>query len=134
MKKDVTEFRETNRFIHILKAIIFAYLSTFVLIFLYSLALAYTDLSDSTIPMFVTGITIFSIFLSTVIFCRQMASAGLINGMIISGTYLAIVYILGSSLQVGFALNTQSIILIVSTLLVGGMGGIIGVNFNKLQR
>lgn len=134
MKKDVTEFTTANRFIYILKAIIFAYLSTFVLIFLYSLALAYTNLSDSTIPLFVTGITIFSIFLSTVIYCRQMATAGLINGVIISGTYLAIIYILGSSLQAGFALNMQSIILIIATLLVGAIGGIIGVNFNRLQR
>lgn len=134
MRKEITECTDTSRFVHILKALIFAYIFTFVLIFFYSLALAYTNLSDATIPMFVTAITMFSVFLSSVIFCRQIATAGLVNGMIISGIYLAIVYILGSALQVGFALNGQSMLLIISTLLIGGIGGIIGVNFNKLQR
>lgn len=134
MKKEVTEFTNNNRFFNILKALILAYIFTFALIFIYSIVLAYTNISDSTIPMVVTGITIFSIFLSTVIYCGKMATAGLINGTIISGMYLAIVYILGSAFGVGYALNQQSLIIIISVLLIGAIGGIIGVNFNKLQR
>lgn len=134
MKKEVTEFTTYNRFLHILKALIFSYLFTFALIFIYSIILAYTNISDTTIPAVVTGITIFSIFLSTVIYCGRIATAGLVNGIIISSIYLGIVYVLGSAFQVGFTLNQQSILLIISVLIVGGVGGIIGVNFNKLQR
>lgn len=134
MKKEVTEFTSYGRVIHILKALIFAYLFTFGLIFIYSIMLAYTNVSDTTIPMVVTGITIFSIFLTTVIYCRKIATAGLINGTIISTIYLGIVYVLGSVFQVGFTLNTQSVLLIVSVLVIGAVGGIIGVNFSKLQR
>ena len=50
------------------------------------------------------------------------------NGALIGGGYILILYLISSILNVRFTLNVQSIIMIVVGILFGILGGIIGVN------
>jgi len=52
----------------------------------------------------------------------------LINGGIIGGVYILIIYLISSLLNWKFGLNIQSIIMIVVGIIFGILGGIIGVN------
>ena len=53
---------------------------------------------------------------------------GLINGAMIGGLYMLILYIISSLLNWRFGLNIQSIIMIGTGIIFGILGGIIGVN------
>ena len=53
---------------------------------------------------------------------------GLLNGGLVGGTYILILYIISSLLNWKFGLNMQSIIMIVVGTIFGILGGIIGVN------
>ncbi|MCI8444462.1 MAG: TIGR04086 family membrane protein [Clostridia bacterium] len=53
---------------------------------------------------------------------------GIINGGMIGGSYLLILYMISSLLNWKFSLNWQSIIMIVVGIIFGILGGIIGVN------
>ncbi|MGN1297012.1 MAG: TIGR04086 family membrane protein [Clostridia bacterium] len=53
---------------------------------------------------------------------------GILNGGIIGGAYILILYIISSLLNWKFGLNMQSIIMIMVGIIFGIFGGIIGVN------
>ena len=53
---------------------------------------------------------------------------GLLNGGLVGGTYILILYIISSLLNWKFGLNMQSIIMIIVGTIFGILGGIIGVN------
>ena len=134
MKNEVTQIKETSRIKYIIKGTIFTYIFAVVLIFIYSTLLAYTNISDSTIPSFVAGISIISILLSSIIFSRQIGTSGIINGAIIGGIYIGLIYLLSSLFKTGFALDKYSVFMIIVAILTGAIGGIIGVNFNRTAR
>lgn len=134
MKNEVTQIQDTSRIKYIIKGIIFTYIFAVVLIFIYSTLLAYTNISDSTIPSFVAGISIISVLFSSIIFSRQIGTSGIINGAIIGGTYIGLIYLLSSLFKTGFALDEYSIFMIIVIILTGAIGGIIGVNFNRTAR
>lgn len=53
---------------------------------------------------------------------------GILNGGVIGGTYILILYIISSLLNWNFGLNMQSVIMILVGIIFGILGGIIGVN------
>lgn len=134
MNKEVKEIRESSKAKSIIKGSFFTFAFTYLLVVIYSFVLAYTNVPDTTIPTVVIGITMFSIFLSTIIFCRQIGSNGLVNGTIISLIYIGSIYLISSLTKVGFTLDKYSIIMIITAMISGMIGGIIGVNFSNVRR
>lgn len=112
----------------IFKGIIIAYVITMILIAIYSFVLAHTNVPESTIPMCVVIISIISIMLSSSMTLKNIKEKGMINGAIIGGSYLIIVYVLSSIFAVGFNVNTFSIVMLIFSILAGIIGGIVGVN------
>ena len=53
---------------------------------------------------------------------------GLLNGGLVGGVYILILYIISSLLNWKFGLNMHSIIMIIVGTIFGILGGIIGVN------
>ena len=53
---------------------------------------------------------------------------GLLNGAIIGAVYLIFIYLISGIINKTFTLNIQSIILIISSMICGMIGGIIGIN------
>ena len=53
---------------------------------------------------------------------------GILNGGVIGGAYILILYIISSLLNWNFGLNMQSVIMILVGIIFGILGGIIGVN------
>lgn len=117
-----------NSFISILKGVIIAYIITLILIAVYSIILAYTNLPESTIPTCVVVITFVSVMLSSSLVLKKIKEKGLINGAIIGAIYLITIYILSSIFAVGFSVNTFSIVMLIFSILAGIIGGIVGVN------
>ena len=53
---------------------------------------------------------------------------GIINGALVGLIYILVIYFLSSIIEKDFSLNIQSIIMIIASIIAGGIGGIIGVN------
>lgn len=101
---------------------------TLILLFLFSVALTHTNISENTIAPMIIGITGISILAGSSITTAKIKKKGIANGMIIGGTYILMLYIISSSLNTGFAMNTNTIIMMIIGVFAGAIGGIVGVN------
>ena len=120
--------KKKNKFLEMVKWVFIAYLITIVLIAVYSLILAYTDVPEGTIPTVVLLISIVSVLVSSSLAVKKIKQKGLINGAIIGMLYVMFLYILSSIFITGFSLTAYSIAMILLCGLVGIIGVIIGGN------
>ena len=110
------------------KGIIIAFITTFLLLFLFAILLTYTNLPESTIAPIVIITTGISILIGSSLATLKIKKNGLVNGAIIGGVYVICIYLISSILNTGFAVNTSSIIMIIIGIFAGILGGIVGVN------
>ena len=105
--------------VNIIKGIVIAYFITFILLFLFSILLTYTTISESTIAPVILLITIISILIGSSISSSKIRKNGLINGGIIGFVYIILLYLISSLMQTGFSLNLYAILMIVFSILSG---------------
>lgn len=118
-----------NKIIKIGKGILISIILTLILLFVFSAVLTYSDnIPETTIPTVILIITGVSILIGSSISTIKLKKNGIINGGIIGGVYISLLYILSSILEKGFEFNTYSVIIIAISILAGMIGGIVGVN------
>ena len=122
---------ENRKGINILKGIVIAVIATLIMLFIYSVILTYTELSEDTMFPVLVVITGISLLLGSFLANVKLRKNGLINGGMIGFLYMIILYILSSIIIQDFSLNFNSIIIIISATLAGMLGGIIAVNISK---
>lgn len=113
---------------NIFKGIVISIVCTFIFLFVFSLILTYTNVSETFIAPVIIVVTAISIFIGSSIGNFNMRKNGLLNGAIIGGIYLLSIYMLSGLVNHNFALNIQSIIIIIAGIICGMFGGVIGVN------
>ena len=118
----------SKNFINIIKGVIISIVYTLIFLFIFSIILTYTTISESFITPTIIVITAISIFIGSSIGNIKMKRNGLFNGALIGGIYLLSIYLLSGIINQNFLLSTQSIIIIISGMICGMFGGIIGVN------
>ena len=114
--------------IKIIKGLMISFGITLISLLIFSVILTYTNVSESVIPTVIIVLTFISILIGAIISMKKTSKNGLINGAIIGGTYVVLLYIISSSLNTGFALNGYTIGMIVAGIVSGVIGGIIAVN------
>lgn len=117
-----------NSAIRILKGVIISFVVTLVSIFIFSIILTYSNISEKIIPIVIIILTFISILIGTIIGVRKISKNGMLNGAIIGGVYVVLLYFISSLLNTGFALNTYTIVMIIAGIVSGIIGGIIGIN------
>ncbi|MCI8641701.1 MAG: TIGR04086 family membrane protein [Clostridia bacterium] len=117
-----------NTIINLVKGIGISIIVTVILLIIFSVLLAYTNISENVISPVIMVITAISILIGSSIVNIKIKKNGLINGGIIGGAYILTIYLISSLLNWRFTLNLQSIIMIILSISVGILGGIIGVN------
>lgn len=120
--------KNDNRMLRIAKGLTIAVIITLITILLFSIILTYSTISENIIPIAIIILTFISIFIGAIISTRNVNKNGMINGGIIGGTYMILLYFISSILNTGFSLNGYSIIMIISGIIAGLIGGIIGIN------
>lgn len=118
----------SNSVIRILKGSIIAMVATIILLIIFAALLTYTNINENTMPTVIIIITALSILIGSQIATLKIKKNGIINGALVGLIYVAFLYILSGVITKNFSLNNYSIIMIATSLLVGGVGGIIGVN------
>lgn len=118
----------SNSLVKILKGSAISIITTLILLIIFSLVLTYTNINESTMPTVIIIITAVSILIGSQIATGNIKKNGILNGVIVGLIYVLFLYILSSIVTKNFSLNNYSIIMILVSLLIGGIGGIIGVN------
>lgn len=117
-----------KNFRYILKGVIISIISTLIFLFIFSLILTYTNVSEKLINPFIIVVTAISIFIGSSIGSLKLQKQGILSGALIGGIYLISLYIISGIINNNFSMTIQSIILIISGMICGMFGGIIGVN------
>lgn len=128
---NVTNLEKNNNIIVILKGYLYSMVITCVFLFIYASILVNTKIGENTINIVVISITTVSILIGSSFSCIRVKKNGILNGICIGGLYFITLYLLSSLLYVGFSFNIRSIVMILTGISIGGIGGIIGVNLKK---
>ena len=122
------QVNENKTLINILKGVGISLIATVIMLIIFSIILTYTNIQESTINPVIMIITAISILIGSSLGNIKIKKNGLINGGLIGGIYIIIIYLISSILNWRFSLNLQSVIMIVTAVVFGILGGIIGVN------
>ncbi|MCI8482368.1 MAG: TIGR04086 family membrane protein [Clostridia bacterium] len=116
---DTVRIETKNSIFHVVKGIGIAYLTTFLLLFVFSTLLTYTNISENVIAPVILIITVISILIGGSIGTCKIKKNGLINGGMIGFFYISMLYVISSFVQTGFTLNLYAILMIVFSILAG---------------
>ncbi|MCI8273841.1 MAG: TIGR04086 family membrane protein [Clostridia bacterium] len=122
----------TKKIINIIKGVVVSIIFTLIALFIFSIILTYTNISEQFISPVIIVTTAISIFIGSSIGNLKVEKNGLINGAMIGGIYLITLYLISSIINGNFNLSMQSIIIIISGMICGMFGGIIGVNSKRV--
>lgn len=125
---DFQNEKTDNVIMKIGKGVSISFIITLITIFIFSMILTYTDVSESIIPISIVIFTFISILIGSIISMRHVSKNGLINGAIIGSTYVLLLYFISSILNTGFSFNIYTVIMLITGIISGIVGGIIGVN------
>ena len=114
--------------IRIIKGSITAIVITLILLFIFSIILTYTSIKESAMSPVVIVITAVSILIGSSISTLKIKKMGLVNGALVGLIYILTIYVITSITGLGFALQLQTIIMMLAAIGAGMIGGIIGVN------
>ena len=104
---------------------------TILSLFIFAILLTYTNIQENTMIPVVIIITAVSILIGSSLSTLRIKKNGLLNGALVGVIYILLIYIISSLTGSGFSLNIMSIIMLVSSIIAGMIGGIIGVNMCK---
>lgn len=119
---------QSNNLFRIFKGSIISIIFTLILLFIFSIILTYTSISENVISPVIIIISSISILIGSSISTMKIKKNGLINGLLVGLIYMLSIYIISSLINTGFAITTTSIIMILSGIVAGIIGGIVGVN------
>ena len=133
MEKNVSinKINLNNNIVKVIKGSIIAFLISIMLLFIFASLLVYTNIQENTIKPVVIIISIISILVGSSLSSIQIKRKGIVNGALVGTIYIMVIYILSSICFVGFELNLESIIMIISSIISGMIGGVIGVNIDS---
>lgn len=133
MEKNVSinKINLNNNIVKVIKGSIIAFLISIMLLFIFASLLVYTNIQENTIKPVVIIISIISILVGSSLSSIKIKRKGIVNGALVGTIYIMVIYILSSICFVGFELNLESIIMIISSIISGMIGGGIGVNIDS---
>ena len=113
------------------KSIILAMCLTLIMIFILSFLVSTTELRENIINPTVIFISALSILIGSFSASKKIKKRGIIIGAIVGITYMVIMYLISSIINMNFSITINSLIMIVFGILGGTIGGILGVNIGK---
>lgn len=113
---------------YIIKGIVMSIIFTLISLLIFALILTYTDLSENTISPVIIIVSALSILVGSSISTIKIKKHGLLNGSIIGSVYIVLLYCISSIINTGFEVNIYTIIMMISSIVAGIIGGVVGVN------
>ena len=123
--------KDEKNFSNILKGSIISIIITLVFLVIFSLVIANTNVKESTIIPGIIIISAMSLLIGSIISTLKVSKKGLLNGAHVWLIYIIILYIISSFVNQNFEINVKCLIMIVTSIIMGMIGGIIGINIKK---
>ena len=122
-------FEKNNIFIKILKGVGFSFAFTLICLTIFSALLTYTNLSENLMQPVIISVTGISILAGSFFATRKVGKNGIIKGIAVGLIYILLIYLISSIFNNGnFTLDLGSVIMILTGIICGAIGGIMGVN------
>jgi len=131
MSLEINSSEPNRNFMTILKGSAISIGLTLIALLVFSYILTYTNVSeDTTFPVIVI-ITAVSILIGSSLCNIKLRKNGFLNGGAVGAIYIAFIYLLSSIFTMDFSIGMDSLVIIITGVLAGMLGGIIGVNIRK---
>jgi len=118
----------TNSIVRILKGSAISIIVSLVLLIIFAALLTYTNVNENTMPTVIIVVTALSILIGSEISTSKIKKNGILNGALVGIIYIMFLYLISSIITGNFSLNNYAIIMMATSVIIGGIGGIIGVN------
>ncbi len=120
-----------NNINYIGKGIAISFIFTVIALLILSAVLTYSSVSENIESSSIIVINTISILIGSSFCTIKEKNRGMLKGIAVGGIYIGIIYIISSIVSMKFTLNFNSIIIIITSIISGAVGGIIGVNIKK---
>ena len=131
MNLEVSSVEPGKNFMTILKGSMISIGLTVIALLVFSYILTYTNVSeDTTFPVIVI-ITAVSILIGSSLCNIKLKKNGFLNGGAVGAVYIVVIYLLSSIFTRDFSIGLDSLVIIITGVLAGMLGGIIGVNLRR---
>lgn len=118
----------SNGIVIILKGSLISIIATIVLLMIFAVVLTYSNINENSMPTVIIVVTALCILVGSQITTSKIKRNGIANGALVGAIYILALYLISSIISKDFSLNIYSIIMMATSILIGGIGGIIGVN------
>ncbi len=118
----------SNGIVIILKGSLISIIATIVLLMIFAVVLTYSNINENSMPTVIIVVTALCILVGSQITTSKIKKNGIVNGALVGAIYILALYLISSIISKDFSLNIYSIIMMATSILIGGIGGIIGVN------
>lgn len=131
MESFLKVFKKNSEVKNLIIGVLLGYAVTFIGFLVYAMILTYTDTSDEKMGLIITLITVLSVLISGFDTAKKSKNKGLLWGILAGLTYSIIMVTVGKFFVENFSFDFQTILLIILSILVGGVGGIFGINLKS---
>lgn len=121
-------------FLYMIKAVLFAYALSALLLFVFALISTYACLSDRTIRVLVNLATALGTASCGFLSGRRSSRGGLISGALCGCAYTVFLCVIGGLAVQNFELGMNAVTAFTIGLVCGSVGGIIGINTKSRRR
>lgn len=118
----------SNNIVRVLKGSILAIITSIIGLIIFAMVLTYTNVNENIIPTVIIVITAISILIGSQITTSKIKKNGIVNGILVGLIYILFLYLISSIISKNFSFNNYAIIMVATSIAIGGLGGIIGVN------
>ena len=115
-------------YIALLKGIVFSVFFSFVLILIITCICYWGNISEKLLGLMLFVTSALSVFMSSLFMTRKIERAGLIYGTLNGLGYFFVILVAAICFSGKFTPSTQSITMLIGSILSGALGGIIGIN------
>lgn len=113
----------------IFKSLAYSYLATLLAVLLYNVLLTFTSMSGNTITMAASFITTLASAYGGFYASVKIKEKGLIYGMLVGLLYITVMLLVVFLANDAFKFEMNMVYKMLLTVVSGGIGGILGVNF-----
>jgi len=122
---------EKAQILRLIMGVVIAYAITAVIFIGTAIGITYTNLQESTVPMIVMLTCVLSVMVAGFDASRRAEKKGWLWGMAAGGVYAVILICIIAAVSGGFVMDSRKVILTLLSVIGGGVGGVIGINFKK---
>jgi len=131
MSLEIKTVEPNKNFMAIIKGSAISIGLTLASLLIFAYILTYTNVSENTTFPVIIIITAISILIGSSLCNMKLRKNGLLNGGAVGAIYIAFLYLLSSLFTLDFSLGIDSLVIVITGVLAGMLGGIIGVNMRR---